>query len=122
MTYGNPMNNNQFTIALVQMRCSADRATNLAKAEAAIADAAGQGAQIICLPELFLSPYFCQRHDPKLFALAEPIPGPSTRQLGQVAAETGTVIIASLFERRQAGVYHNTAAVLDADGNLLGLY
>jgi N-carbamoylputrescine amidase len=111
-----------FTVGLIQMRCAAEREANLEKGVSLIRQAAGQGAQIICLPELFLSHYFCQREDPKLFDLAEPIPGPGTQRLGQVAAETGTVIIASLFERRQAGVYHNTAAVLDADGSLLGLY
>jgi N-carbamoylputrescine amidase len=110
------------TIGLVQMRCEAAPEANLEKAIARIRQAAADGAQIICLPELFRSPYFCQRQDPSLFDLAEPIPGPSTERLGQVARETGTVIIASLFERRTAGVYHNTAAVLDADGRLLGIY
>src|SRR5205823_10660937 len=122
MTYGNPMNNNQFTIALMQMRCSADRAANLAKAEAAIAAAARQGAQIVCRPELFLGPYFCQREDVGLFDLAEPIPGPSSEQLAQAARAAGVVVVGSIFERRTAGVYHNTAAVIDADGRLLGLY
>src|SRR5438093_2475807 len=122
MTNGNPMNNTHFTIALVQMRCSADRAANLAKAEAAIADAARQGAQIVCLPELFLGPYFCQREDAALFDLAEPIPGPSSEHLARVAKEAKAVVVASLFERRAAGVFHNTAVVFDADGSLLGLY
>ncbi len=111
-----------FTIALVQMRCAPDAPTNLAKAEAAIADAARQGAEIVCLPELFLGPYFCQREDAALFDLAEPIPGPSTEALGAVAKETGLVVVGSLFERRAAGVYHNSAAILDADGSLRGLY
>jgi N-carbamoylputrescine amidase len=111
-----------FTIALVQMRCAPDAPSNLAKAESAITDAAKQGAEIVCLPELFLGPYFCQREDAALFDLAEPIPGPSTEAIAAVAKELGVVVIASLFEKRAAGVYHNTAVVFDADGSLLGLY
>jgi N-carbamoylputrescine amidase len=110
------------TIGLVQMRCEPEPEANMRKAIERIRQSAAKGAQIICLPELFRSPYFCQREDPANFDLAEPIPGPSTERLGQVARETGTVIIASLFERRAAGVYHNTAAVLDADGALLGIF
>jgi N-carbamoylputrescine amidase len=111
-----------FTLGLIQMRCEADPETNLAKAVHGIRQAADRGAQMICLPELFRSHYFCQRQDPGIFDLAEPIPGPSTERLGRVARETGAVVIASLFERRTAGVYHNTAVVFDADGSLLGLY
>jgi N-carbamoylputrescine amidase len=111
-----------FTVALVQMRCDAQAEANLDKALARIRQAADAGAQIVCLPELFRSPYFCQRQDPALFDLAEPIPGPSTERIAAVARATGTVVVASLFERRAAGVYHNTAAVLDADGSLLGVY
>jgi N-carbamoylputrescine amidase len=111
-----------FTVGLVQMHCQAEPEANLERAVARVRQAAHQGAQIICLPELFRSPYFCQREDPALFDLAEPIPGPSTERLGQVARETCTVVVGSLFERRAAGVYHNTAVVLDADGQLLGLY
>jgi N-carbamoylputrescine amidase len=110
------------TIGLVQMRCEPEPEANMRKAIERIRQSAAKGAQIICLPELFRTPYFCQREDPANFDLAEPIPGPSTERLGQVARETGTVIIASLFERRAAGVYHNTAAVLDADGALLGIF
>ncbi len=110
------------TVGLVQMRCGPEPDANLEKAIERIRQGATDGAQIICLPELFRSPYFCQRQDPSLFDLAEPIPGLSTDRLGQVARETGTVIVASLFERRAAGVYHNTAAVIDADGRLLGIY
>src|SRR5439155_27233403 len=110
------------TSGQVQMRCGPEPDANLEKAIERIRQAAKDGAQIICLPELFRSPYFCQRQDPSLFDLAEPIPGPSTERLGQVARETGTVIIASLFERRATGCYHNTAAVLDSDGRLLGIY
>ena len=116
------MTKDQFTIALVQMRSSADRAANLAKAEAAIADAARQGAQIVCLPELFLGPYFCQREDASLFDLAEPIPGPSSERLAAVAKRNNVVVIGSLFEKRMPGVYHNTATVHDVDGRLLGIY
>jgi N-carbamoylputrescine amidase len=112
----------KFTIALVQMRCEPEPEANMARAVAQLREAAKAGAQIGCLPELFRSPYFCQREDPSLFDLAEPIPGPSTERLAQVARETGMVIVASLFERRAPGVYHNTATVLDADGRLSGLY
>jgi N-carbamoylputrescine amidase len=113
---------NVVTVGLVQMSCAANGPENLEKAVARIRQAAAAGAHIVCLQELFGSHYFCQRQDPRLFDLAEPIPGPTTERLGGVARETGTVVIASLFERRAAGVYHNTAAVLDADGALLGIY
>jgi N-carbamoylputrescine amidase len=113
---------NPFTVGLVQMRCEAAAEANMEKALGRVHQAAEAGAQIICLPELFRSQYFCQREDAKLFDLAEPIPGPSTERLAQVARSTGTVVIASLFERRTAGVYHNSAAVIDADGKLLGIY
>jgi N-carbamoylputrescine amidase len=109
-------------IGLVQMTCSADPAENLAKAIEKVREAADLGAQIICLQELFTSQYFCQIEDHKYFQLAEEIPGPSTEALSQVAAERGVVIVASLFEKRSAGVYHNTAAVIDADGTYLGKY
>jgi N-carbamoylputrescine amidase len=116
------MTKNNFVIGLVQMRCDAGPDANLDKAVAQIRAAADAGAQFVCLPELFLGPYFCQREDPANFDRAEPIPGPSTERLSRAARETGTVVVASLFERRTAGVYHNTAAVLDADGSLLGIY
>ena len=115
-------NAQSFSVALVQMRCAAEKAANLVAAEQHIRSAARAGAQVICLPELFLGPYFCQRVDLSLFDLAEPIPGPSTDRLSALAKETGTVLIASLFEKRSAGLYHNTAAVFDADGTLLGIY
>src|SRR5262245_4166303 len=108
-----------FKIALVQMRCAAERDTNLHKAEKQIRVAAAGGAQIVCLPELFLGPYFCQKQDAAVFDLAEPIPGPSSEHLARVARETKTVVVASIFERRAAGVYHNTAIVFDSDGSLL---
>ena len=104
------------------MSCSRDPNQNLAKAEWKIREAAGRGAQIICLQELFRSEYFCREQDAAQFALAEPVPGPSTERLGALAKELGVALIASLFERRAAGLYHNTAAVIDADGSLAGLY
>jgi N-carbamoylputrescine amidase len=109
-------------VALVQMRCDTEPEANMEKAISRIRQAASGGVHIICLPELFRSHYFCQREDTALFDLAEAIPGPSTERLGKVARETGTVVIASLFERRAPGVYHNTAAVLDGDGSLRGIY
>jgi N-carbamoylputrescine amidase len=111
-----------FTLALVQMRCDADADANLEKAVAGIRQAAKAGAHLVCLQELFRTPYFCQKQDPSLFDLAETIPGPSTERLGKVAREAGQVVVASLFEHRAAGVYHNTAVVLDADGELCGMY
>jgi N-carbamoylputrescine amidase len=110
------------TLGLVQMRMAADPAENLARAMERIREAAKRGAQVICLPELFQSPYFCQTEDHGHFKLAEPIPGPGTERLGQLAGELGVVLIASLFEKRAEGLYHNTTAVLDADGSYLGKY
>jgi len=112
----------KFKIGLVQMRCSEDPADNLARALQRIRDAARDGARLVCLPELFRSQYFCQTEDHAFFDLAEPIPGPSTEALTRVAREAGVVVIGSLFERRAAGVYHNTAVVIDADGRLCGKY
>jgi N-carbamoylputrescine amidase len=112
----------KFRIGLVQMACSTDPKENLEKAVARIREAAARGAQVICLQELFRSQYFCRKEDAALFDLAEPIPGESTEVIGRIAKETETVVVASLFERRAAGLYHNTAAVLNADGALLGLY
>ncbi len=116
------MNCDTFTIGLVQMSCSADKAANMAKAEAAIAEAAKRGAQIVCLPELFLGPYFCQKEDASLFDLAETIPGPSSERLAAAAKANNVVVIGSLFEKRMPGVYHNTATVHDANGQFLGIY
>ncbi|HEU5303972.1 MAG TPA: carbon-nitrogen hydrolase [Gemmatimonadales bacterium] len=110
------------TLGLVQMRCTPDRNANLKKAITGIREAASRGAQIVCLQELFLSQYFCQTEDHKFFELAEPVPGPSTEVLGKLAADLGVVIVASLFEKRAEGLYHNTAAILDADGTFLGKY
>src|SRR6202451_3326655 len=112
----------RFTVGLVQMKCSTTADENLAIALKKIREAAGRGAQIICLQELFRSQYFCREENPELFGLAESIPGPSSDALAALAKELGVVIIGSLFEKRAAGVYHNTAAVIDADGSLLGLY
>lgn len=109
-------------IALVQMRCGPEPEENFKRAIQFIHDAAKQGAQIVCLPELFRSQYFCQTEDHKHFDLAEAIPGKSTSVLGELARELGIVLIASLFEKRSAGVYHNTAAIIDTDGKLLGKY
>ena len=111
-----------FTVGLVQMRCSDDPQENLEKAITRTREAAARGAQIVCLQELFRSRYFCQSEDHACFDLAEPIPGPSTEALAKIAREHSLVIVASLFERRAAGLYHNTAAVLDADGTVAGLY
>ena len=112
----------KFTIGLIQMSCSLDPQQNFAKAEARIEEAAKRGAQIICLQELFRSQYFCREENAELFELAEPIPGPSTESLSKLARSLNLVIVGSLFERRAAGIYHNTAAVLDAGGALLGKY
>ena len=111
-----------FRVGLVQMSTTPDPEKNLQRAIERIHDASTRGAQIICLPELFQTQYFCQREDAALFDLAEPIPGPTTAKLANVAKELRIVLIASLFEKRAAGVYHNTAAIFDADGQLRGLY
>ena len=104
------------------MECCDEPESNLDKAVAKIREAAGRGAQIICLQELFRSQYFCREEDARLFDLAETIPGPTTDRLCALAKELEVVIVASLFEKRAPGLYHNTAAVIDADGTLLGIY
>lgn len=109
-------------VGLVQMSCVEDKTENLQKAIGKVREAAAKGAQIVCLQELFTSLYFCDVEDYHNFKLAEPIPGPSTDALSVVAKELGVVIIASLFEKRTEGLYHNTTAVLDADGAYLGKY
>jgi N-carbamoylputrescine amidase len=115
-------NPSTFKLAAVQMRMDTDPAVNLERAMAKVREAATRGAEIVVLPELFRSQYFCQTEDHAQFDLAEPIPGPSTEALAQVAREANVVIVASLFERRAAGLYHNTAAMIDAGGTLLGTF
>jgi N-carbamoylputrescine amidase len=104
------------------MACGPDAGENLRRAEEFICQAAGRGAQVVCLPELFRTQYFCQREDAALFDLAEPVPGPTTQRMAELARREGIAIIASVFEKRAPGVYHNTAVVLDSDGALRGLY
>jgi N-carbamoylputrescine amidase len=112
----------KYRVGLVQMSCGPDPDANLDKAAERVREAARLGADVVCLPELFRAQYFCQREDISLFDVAESIPGPSTELLSAVAREENVVVIASLFERRAAGLYHNTAAVLQADGTLGGIY
>src|SRR5258708_526967 len=104
------------------MSCSPEPHDNVARACAKVREAAKLGAQIVCLPELFRTQYFCQREDAALFDLAEPVPGPTTQALAEVAREKNVVVIASVFEKRARGLYHNTAAMLDSDGTLKGIY
>ncbi len=112
----------KFRVGLVQMSATPDPDKNLQRAVDRLHQAAAKGAQIVCLPELFQMQYFCQREDAALFDLAEPIPGPTTTRLAEVTKQLGIVLVASLFERRAAGVYHNTAVMIDADGSLRGIY
>jgi N-carbamoylputrescine amidase len=112
----------KFRVALVQMSMTAEPEHNLQRAIDRVHQASAKGAQVVCLPELFQTQYFCQREDPSLFDLAEAIPGPTTAKLSQLAAQLRVVLVVSLFERRAPGVYHNTAVILDADGKMLGLY
>ena len=116
------MNPPKFHIGLIQNACVLDTQANLDHACEKIREAAARGAQVVCLEELFRSQYFCREEDARLFDLAETIPGPSTNRLQPLAAELGVVIVASLFEKRATGLYHNTAVVIDAGGALLGLY
>ncbi|MGA2147507.1 MAG: carbon-nitrogen hydrolase [Bryobacteraceae bacterium] len=111
-----------FHIGLIQMSCSADPDSNLAKAVACIGDAAALGARIVCVEELFRSQYFCREENAAFFDLAEPVPGPTTERFSELARELEIVIVGSIFERRAAGVYHNTAVVFDADGSMAGMY
>jgi N-carbamoylputrescine amidase len=114
--------NGKFTLGLIQMSCSKDSNENLAKAEARIREAAGRGAQIISVQELFRSQYFCREESAELFDLAEPLDGPTAQSFARLARELNVVIVGSIFERRTAGVYHNTAIVIDAGGETLGAY
>src|SRR4051812_20423765 len=103
-----------FRVGLVQMSCGTNASENLEKAASMARDAAKQGAQIVCLQELFRTQYFCQKEDAELFDLAEPVPGPTTELFARIAKDAGIVVVTSVFERRSAGLYHNTAVVLDA--------
>ena len=111
-----------FKVGLVQMGMSTDPQANTARAAAKIAEAASAGAEVVCLPEMYRTPYFCQKEDAALFDLAEPVPGPSTEALGRAAKEAGVAVVVPVFEKRAPGLYHNSAAILDADGTLVGLY
>ena len=115
-------NESTISVGLVQMACSPDASKNLGKAVDSIRAAAKQGAQIICLPELFLTQYFCQTEDPDNFSLAEPLPGPTSITLSNLAKDLQVVLIVPLFEKRTQGIYHNTAIVIDADGSIAGTY
>ena len=112
----------KYRVGLVQMSATPDPDKNLQRAFDRLHQAAAKGAQIVCLPELFQTQYFCQREDAALFDLAEPIPGPATARLAEVAKLLRIVVIGSLFEKRAPGVYHNTAVMIDADGSLQGIY
>jgi N-carbamoylputrescine amidase len=116
------MAHHQWQLGLVQGTGHDDPEAALAAMEAGIREAAGHGADLVLLPELHNGPYFCQTEDPAVFDRAEPVPGPTTQRLGRVAAETGTVIVGSVFEHRAPGLAHNTAVVLDRDGSLAGTY
>jgi N-carbamoylputrescine amidase len=112
----------KFSVGLVQMAATPAPEKNLQHAMDRVREASQLGAQIVCLPELFQTQYFCQREDTALFDLAEPIPGPTTAKLSELAKQLKIVLIASLFEKRAAGVYHNTAVTFDADGSQRSLY
>src|SRR6266704_372669 len=112
----------RFRVGLVQIDMSPEPGENLEKAVARVREAARAGAEVVCLPELYRSPYFCQNEDSALFDLAEPVPGPSTEAFGRAAKETGVAVVVPIFERRAAGLYHNSAVILDADGTVAGLY
>ncbi len=116
------MSARSFKVGLVQMAVGADLDDNLARASAKVAEAASAGAQVVCLQELFRSPYFCQKEDAALFDLAETVPGPSTETMASVAARSDVTVIVPLFERRAPGLYHNSAAIIGPDGQVLGLY
>ncbi len=111
-----------YRVGLVQMQCGPDPEQNLEHAMEMVREAAGKGANVVCLPELFMTQYFCQREDHAFFDLAEPIPGPTSTRLSQLARQQGVVLIASLFEKRAPGIYHNTAAIFEKDGALTGIY
>jgi N-carbamoylputrescine amidase len=116
------MGERSFRVGLVQMAMSSSPGDNVDRAARRIGEAARSGAEIVCLPELYRSPYFCQKEDAALFDLAEPVPGPSTEALGRAAKDAGVAAVVPIFERRAPGLYHNSAVVLDADGRVAGLY
>jgi N-carbamoylputrescine amidase len=116
------MNNRTISVGLVQMACSPDTGKNLENAMDSIRAASKKGAQIICLPELFLTQYFCQTEETENFSLAEPIPGPTSETLTRLAKELQVVLVVPIFEKRTQGIYHNTAIVIDADGSIAGTY
>jgi N-carbamoylputrescine amidase len=116
------MRTQQLTVGLIQQRCSADAARNLSASIEGIRKAAARGARLVLLPELHNSLYFCQTEDPDNFDLAETIPGPTTERLSELAAELDVVIVASIFEKRAAGLYHNTAVAIESDGRIAGCY
>jgi N-carbamoylputrescine amidase len=112
----------RFRVGLVQMAMSASPDENVGTATAKLREAAEAGAEVVCLPELYRTPYFCQREDAALFDLAEPVPGPSTEALGRAAKDAGVAVVVPVFERRAAGLHHNSAVVIDADGRTVGIY
>ena len=116
------MTQDRFQIGLIQLSCTSDPDANVQKAVQRIREAGRNGAQIICLPELFRTQYFCQREDPVLFDLAETIPGPTTEAVSKAAVEAGAVVVTSIFEKRARGLYHNTAVLIGSDGEIKGLY
>ncbi|HET8656978.1 MAG TPA: carbon-nitrogen hydrolase [Longimicrobiaceae bacterium] len=116
------MNDRAFKIGLIQLAVGPDKEATVAAHERAIRDAAARGAQVVCLQELFDAPYFCKITDAERFDLAEPIPGPTVERMQRLARELEVVVVVPIFEKRAAGLYHNSAAVVDADGSLLGVY
>jgi N-carbamoylputrescine amidase len=112
----------KFRVGLVQMAMSSDPQANEEKAAAKVEEAARKGAQVVCLPEMYRTPYFCQREDAALFDLAEPVPGPSSERFAKVARQAGVAVVVPIFEKRAAGLYHNSAIVIDANGERVGLY
>jgi len=117
-----PTKPNKFRVGLVQMAMSTDPQANEEKAAAKVEEAARKGAEVVCLPEMYRTPYFCQREDAALFDLAEPVPGPSSARFQKVAREAGVAIVVPIFEKRATGLYHNSALVIDANGEQVGLY
>ena len=121
-SWPSPRGPGKFAVALVQMAMGTDPRENLEKGVDRVREAARRGAQVVCLPELFRTRYFCQTEETAFFDLAEPLPGPTTDALSAVARDSGIVVIAPVFERRAPGVFHNSAAMIDADGTIAGIY